>query len=381
MSKVLVNESSLTAIANAIRAKNGETTTYKPAEMSGAISALTIGTADIPEEAFGQGNPDNSYKFYNRSWNWFMTTYADQIEPQEIAPYICYKNVLTEKFPISFVMQNYDCQYAFAECNYITEIDITPTTEFYSYNNCKCMFYNCQRLRTLPDNLFGEGKYSEYSPTQGDRDQMFALCCSLRNIPNLDGVSTSLTSSYPLYSSLAQNCYALDTLENVPVLNTILMVDKLNFTVLNCNRLKDFTFITDNGVAKTANWKNQTLRLSYYTGWSDGNNGNITNYNSGIGTGTRVDNDSDYANLKNNADWWSGDYRYSRYNKESAVRTINSLPDTSAYLASNGGTNTVKFLGEAGKYTDGGAINTLSETEIAVASAKGWTIAFTEYAE
>lgn len=381
MSKVLVNETSLTAIANAIREKNGETTTYKPSEMSGAISALTIGTADIPEEAFGQGNPDNSYKFYNRSWNWFMTTYADQIEPQEIAPYICYKNVLTEKFPISFVMQNYDCQYAFAECNYITEIDITPTTEFYNYNNCKAMFYNCQRLRTLPDDLFGEGKFSEYTSTQGSRDQMFALCYSLRNIPNLDGVGTSQTPSYVLYSGLAQNCVVLDTLENVPVINATLTSDKLNNTVSKCCRLKDFTFTTDNGVAKTANWKNQTLRLSYYTGWNDGYDNYITGFNSGIGTGTRVDDDNDYANLKNNADWWSNDYRYSRYNKESAIRTINSLPDTSAYLASNGGTNTVKFLGEAGKYTDGGAINTLSETEIAVASAKGWTIAFTEYAE
>lgn len=381
MSKVLVNETSLTAIADAIREKNGETTTYKPAEMSGAISALTIGTTDIPEEAFGQGHPDNSYKFYNRTWNWFMTTYADQIEPQVISPYICYKNVLTEKFPISFVMNNYDCQYAFAECNYITEIDITPTTEFYNYNNCKYMFYNCNRLRTLPDNLFGEGKYSEYAPTQGGRDQMFALCYSLRNIPNLDGVGTSQNNAYVLYSGLAQNCYALDTLENVPVVNATLTADKFNATVYRCSRLKDFTFTTNNGVAKTANWKNQTLRLSYYTGWNDGNNDNITGFNSGIGTGTRVDDDNDYANLKNNADWWSNDYRYSRYNKESAVRTINSLPDTSAYLATNGGTNTVKFLGEAGKYTDGGAINTLSETEIAVASAKGWTIAFTEYAE
>lgn len=37
MANVLVNENSLTAIGNAIRSKNGETTTYKPAEMAPAI--------------------------------------------------------------------------------------------------------------------------------------------------------------------------------------------------------------------------------------------------------------------------------------------------------------------------------------------------------
>jgi hypothetical protein len=63
------------------------------------------------------------------------------------------------------------------------------------------------------------------------------------------------------------------------------------------------------------------------------------------------------------------DYFYSRYNHASAVETINSLPDTSAY-----GTNTIKFLGASGSRTDGGAISNLTEEEIAVATAKGWTV-------
>jgi hypothetical protein len=68
---------------------------------------------------------------------------------------------------------------------------------------------------------------------------------------------------------------------------------------------------------------------------------------------------------------------YSRYNHDSAVETINSLPDTSAYLAENGGTNTIQFNSVSGKLTDGGAINTLTEEEIAVAVARGWTVSFT----
>lgn len=84
--------------------------------------------------------------------------------------------------------------------------------------------------------------------------------------------------------------------------------------------------------------------------------------------------DTTYAALKNDPDWFTCNVAYSRYNHDSAVATINSLPDTSAYLAANGGTNTIKFKGAAGEKTDGGAINTLTAEEIAVAAAKGWTV-------
>ena len=39
--KVLVSENNLTSIANAIRGKNGSTTTYKPSEMAAAITAIS----------------------------------------------------------------------------------------------------------------------------------------------------------------------------------------------------------------------------------------------------------------------------------------------------------------------------------------------------
>lgn len=43
MANVLINESSMTAIANAIRTKKGVTTKYKPADMADAISSITTG--------------------------------------------------------------------------------------------------------------------------------------------------------------------------------------------------------------------------------------------------------------------------------------------------------------------------------------------------
>lgn len=50
MSKVLVNETSLSGIADAIRSKNGTTTTYKPSEMAAAIDAIETGGSVVEVE-------------------------------------------------------------------------------------------------------------------------------------------------------------------------------------------------------------------------------------------------------------------------------------------------------------------------------------------
>lgn len=68
---------------------------------------------------------------------------------------------------------------------------------------------------------------------------------------------------------------------------------------------------------------------------------------------------------------------YSKYNHTKAVETINSLPDCSEYCSSTGYTNTISFNKYLGELTDGGAINNLTEQEIAVAVDKGWTVALT----
>lgn len=74
--------------------------------------------------------------------------------------------------------------------------------------------------------------------------------------------------------------------------------------------------------------------------------------------------------------YYGGNPKNSVYNHDSAVETINSLPDTSAYLAEVGGTNTIRFKSDQGANTEGGAIGNLTAEEIAVAAAKGWTVAF-----
>ena len=130
----------------------------------------------------------------------------------------------------------------------------------------------------------------------------------------------------------------------------------------------------DNNLPYSCNWKSQVIDLSF-VGYSSSYD-YILNYNSGITQDKNVTNNTTYRALKNDPDWFTGSPYYSRYNHDSAVRTINSLPDTSSYLATAGGTNTIKFSQLEGADTDGGAINTLTSSEIAVATAKGWTVTF-----
>ena len=207
---------------------------------------------------------------------------------------------------------------------------------------------------------------------------MFNNCYSLRKIPlgMIRHVNRAITYNNSIYYYGFHGCFSLDEIINIPSyynLNTWLN-NAFNSTFDYCYRLKNITFAKqEDGTPYTVSWKKQTIDLSTTIGYAS-QTADIINYNSGITADKEVKDDATYQALKNDPDWFTTKKEYSRYNHDSAVRTINSLPDTSAYLATAGGTNTIKFEGQAGASTDGGAINTLTEEEIAVATSRGWTI-------
>jgi hypothetical protein len=233
------------------------------------------------------------------------------------------------------------------------------------------MFNSCLYLREIPENYFDDWDFSKCT---SNNSGLFQGCKSLRKYPtsffrNLPG---NVSYSYAYFRTLANNNWSLDELVNLPIPYTNAWTgDAFSSIVSNCRRLKNLTFETPNGQPVVVKWKSQTIDLTTYVGYT------INGYmgeNSGITTDKQVTDDATYATLKNDPDWYTSKIEYSRYNHDSAVATINSLPDASAYLATTSGTNTIKFKGAAGSKTDGGAINTLTEEEIAVATAKGWTV-------
>jgi hypothetical protein len=242
------------------------------------------------------------------------------------------------------------------------------------------MFSSCYYLREVPEDIDSTWDWSYVdnltSNLMGNRSGTFPYCYSLRKVPMsfLNHGSRYAKFNYCVYYNLFENCYALDEVINLPFphLGGDWSVNNaLSSIVRNCYRLKNFTFALQEGTTPTpytVYWQTLTLDLSSYVGYAQYKT-NILDYNSGITADKEVKDDTTYQALKNDEDWFTCNIAYSRYNHDSAVATINSLPFTK-------GNNTIKFKGASGSATDGGAINTMTEEEIAVATAKGWTVSY-----
>lgn len=422
MAVYTIQDTTLTNIANAIREKTSSTDTIKPTDMADAINEMAI----VPDGAF-QIKGACQYLFaYNHNL-WLLKNYGEKITTEDITTreYMFYNSTNLEEIPfdINLSVNNFGIDYAFASCSKLKRVptingkmcsftqafagcsvleDIpnmtfAPQSDLYGsadgvFKNCKQLknvpyiynlypstikelFYGCQSLRTLPEDYTDTWNWNRiHTYLYGYGGSMFYNCYSLRNVPttflhNLWNIYTSSHSN--VYYQLFDYCYSLDEVKELGVSSASLTSNVFGSTFFWCSRLKDFTFQTnEDGTPQTAKWKSQTIDLSQYVGYSkDTLKKYLLNYNSGITADKEVFDDITYQFLKDDPDWFSVDLAYSRYNHDSAVNTINSLPDCSAT-----GTNIIKFKGQAGSATDGGAVNTLTEEEIAVATAKGWTV-------
>lgn len=234
---------------------------------------------------------------------------------------------------------------------------------------------------------------------------LFKECRSVRNINSilaqLHAQCKDIVGGYMDVSSLCNKISAADELVGLPVPGSDVAYDSqtsfggnLDNIVEGASRANKITFATKtDGTPCIVKWNNKTISLTNQIGYSTQEN-DILNYSSvhGITQEKRVSDAATYEALKNDPDYYvysqatqSYDGKnvnvgllYSRYNHTSAVETINSLPDCSAYCAETNKTNTIKFKKYSGALTDGGGINTLTAEEIAVATNKGWTVSLVE---
>lgn len=376
----------LTAIGSAIRNKTGSTDLLTLDEMPTAISNIQTGggggslTDFIPENAFILSG-DCSYKFYGGNWDWFAEKYFDRVTTENIedAIYMFYKYKHTT-IPFDINISTDPNTYANVS-NMFGNSSITTVPYIKgTIGDLENMFVNCFYLSNIPDDWADFIDFSVLHQSSHYTNSIFNSCYSLRKIPssflrNLYNISP--VSARSPYHSTYKYCYALDEIKEIAVQNVMYTTSSsTSGTFISCSRAKGITFaIQEDRTPYTVKWKSQTLDLSQYVGYCISTDV-ILNYSiyNGITSEKQVTDDATYQALKDDPDWFTTDIAYSRYNHDSAVETINSLPDTSAFLAEKGGTNTIKFKGASGSATDGGAINTLTEEEIAVATAKGWTV-------
>lgn len=354
--------------------------TYEAPEGVDGYSPITVDVIPegVPTDEQLTISGECSYRFSNDSWTWVLKNYKDRLIFNNItnAPYMFDKSPSIESLDFDIILDDSQSYIKttgmFSNCENLKNIRKIVNLKGREIGG---MFYGCYSLRYLPQ--FENFSFIDYE--YSDLSDLFCHCHSLRSIPEefLKKLSTSKgnQSFYSLgYNSFAI-CYSLDEIKGINIRSRNITNNFFYHTFDYCSRVKNIIFAKeDNGSPYTATWKSQNIDLATYVGYTDREN-YIIGWNSGITSDKKVIDDTTYQALKNDPDWFTLKKEYSRYNHDSAVATINSLPDTSAYLATAGGTNTIKFIGDAGSATDGGAINTLTEEEIAVATAKGWTVA------
>lgn len=359
--------------------------TLTPSQMAEEIEAIELGK--LPDEAYNITG-DCNYKFSNNGWNWFIDMYGDKLTTKDItniSNMFYYSNKL-KSIPFDINVDksagNYDISNVFNYCQNLTEVpylkgELNPPTSNYGSNpSIQYLFQSCHQLRYIPNDYFdqfgGDAFWAAAQTYTKNRNYNFTYCSSLRNLPTSWVRLKNKNNAYysHLYYFAFNSCYVLDEIINIPIEPTVALTSNCFYNTFdNCNRLKNILFETnEDGSPIVVNWKSQTIVLTGDVGKSSSDT-YITDYNSGITTDKKVSDDASYQALKDDPDWYTLSWDYSRYNRTSAVATINSLPDTSA-----GGANIIKFKGAAGALTDGGAINTMTEEEIAVATAKGWTV-------
>ena len=369
--KLFIEESTLTDIGDAVRDKGGTSELIPVPSLADAIRNLPSGGGIDVEPLVLTG--DCQYACSGALASAYIDLFGNTISTQNIGDMTyMFKDSTIKKVPfaINIDMRSYkNMPYMFYNAK-LTELPAIPQ----AYPNSITEFCRgCNYLRNIPEDYFDNWNFSRIqSNTNCNSSGVFRECTSLRNAPehflnNLPGIQTSAT--YSAYSYLFRYCYALDEVRGLGIQNSTLTSNCFRNTFEYCSRVKDIIFQTnEDGTPIVANWSNQAIALTGWVGQAS-HLSYIIGQNSGITADKEVTDEASYQALKNDPDWFTLNFRYSRYNHDSAVNTINSLPD-----CSSGSSNTITFSSAQGELTDGGAINTLTDAEIAVAAAKGWTV-------
>lgn len=384
MANVLVEETSLSNIASAIRVKNGSTSVYKPGEMAAAITNLSTGGGDTETINF---STDISYLFASSGGG---ALYEAVKNKNLVFTNIRYGrgvfcNMSTNDTITPFVIHlllgmynaggNVDFSHFYEGSSIVSNIVIDPPIEM-AYGVEFRSFFAKSRLKNIDLSCI-DTNYPIFGQTCAMN--LFSESGYLRSINFTNSPQRYFGgSNATLYGGAFYHCFDLDSIED---LYTTLQTNFIG-AFDNCSHLAKLTFKTVSPTNAKNPYSSSDIDLStvgYYTNVSEGyiDNSALHFGNTPLlakslvrkNAAKEITNATTYAKLKNDPDAWTTNVAYSRYNKTSAKETLTSLP----YIEE---THTIKFNGEAGSATDGGAIKNLTSSEIAAATAKKWTVAF-----
>ena len=412
MSKYVIDNETLSSIGNAIRSKTGKNDLIAPGDMPKEIESIEGGGgSSLPSEITLKEEDAGFYLFGYYRANPYLDTstpvkvnfhkfqngfYANpNIENTDLFELNC---VSSEQIYISNLF--YGCTNLKRVKSYGENglISINPNMVFDSSSTQRIgfssLFTNCYSLIDA-NGLFTDEEALEKCIDKyilGSRSGIFfygifSYCYSLREIPTwfkkIKSIKTTTVipdSNNCGFQNTFNNCFALDEATDLPIVfknpNDTVTSNLFSHAFTNTGRLKRLTFETptNGSSAYVMPWRNQTIDL-VSTGWIKPEyEADFLKY-SNITSSKKVTNTNTYNQLKNDPDWYTCDASYSRFNRVSAVELFNSLPNTKSYVTSSA-PNTIKLWYYAGGSTDGGGMSALTSSEIAIATAKGWTVTF-----
>lgn len=412
MSKYVIDNETLSSIGNAIRSKTGKNGLIAPGDMPEEIESIEGGGgSSLPTEINLSEEDPGSYFFgYDRT-----NPYLDTSTPVKVNFYRFQNGFYTnpnienaDLFELNSISSNkLYIQSLFASCTNLKRVkssgeaglvNINPNIAFDASLaqsiGFGTVFSSCYSLVDA-NGLFADETALERcidSYVLGDSSgayfyAIFQNCYALRDIPtwfyklkNIKRTTVIPSSTCFVFQNCFRSCYSLDEATDIPItfksLSGTVTANLFSGAFTYAGRLKRITLETPtNGAsAYVMPWQNQTIDL-VYTGWIPADyEANFLKY-SNITSSKKVTDINDYNRLKNDPDWYTCNASYSRFNRVSAVEFFNSLPNTKSYVTSSA-PNTIKLWYYGGTYTDGKGMDTLSSSEIAIATAKGWTVTF-----
>lgn len=381
MSKLAINDTSLTAIGDAIREKTHTTDLLTLDAMPAAIRSISGGGEVVfPDFEIKHNNDQNTDLQYLNTQGRFtglINFLVDHGSKVIVKGGTRMNNAFRDSDYCKIEMDGFesDGSYSLIGNTHSSNMfqDYTgaqlPNIKGYNFVDLFYFFDGAKQITTdTLTEFLNNNKFDGYNGALYRCAQCFRNNHRIRRLPDTfiaqfySNWNTTNQLAFNLYDNF-NNCYVLDELKNLPVPQQSNTTNRSNYFLYNASHLKSFTFIPN----QSWNATNQILDLSDWVGYIDPNLGfGLDQY--GLPAEKEIKDAATYALYKDDPDAWTRMPEYSRYNHDSAVETINSLPTCA------NGTNTIKFLGAAGSLTDGGAINTLTADEIAVATNKGWTV-------
>ena len=335
----------------------------------------------VPEEAFTiTGNC--KYRFAYGGWDWFIENFGDKIITKDIldGSYM-FQDTTLEIIPFEINLSN-SCNGMSGMFQSTTNLKKLPVIKAtgQKYRGSISSFFGSNKHLSEPITLEWFKKWFDFDDAHITNNTNYSFSGMFYNCPSLRTIEEDLLKELWMNKGSYSNQFgqsfgqmnSLDEIKGIYPPPIEVTSNMFNSAFRYCYRVKEITFATDNGIPYVRKWSKQAINLRYGIGHASHPN-DILDYQeySGILDGKGMNGEEGYQKNKNDKDSWTWKQDYSRYNKKSALNTIKSLPDVSS-----GSNNTISFLGNAGSLTDEGAINTLTQEEIAIASAKGWTVAF-----